>query len=81
MLSHEASTKVKLDGKDNDLIERISKDEFFKSIWDELEGLLRPETFVGRAPEQVVKFVSKEVGGALMPWKDKLRVETVELTV
>ena len=81
VLSHEASAKVKLDGKDNDLIERISKDEFFKSIWGELEELLRPETFIGRAPEQVEKFVSKEVREALMPWKDKLRVETVELAV
>ena len=81
VLSHEASAKVKLDGKDNDLIERISKDEFFKSIWGELEELLRPETFIGRAPEQVEKFVSKEVREALIPWKDKLRVETVELAV
>ena len=81
VLSHEASAKVKLEGKDNDLIERISKDEFFKSIWGELEELLRPETFIGRAPEQVEKFVSREVREALMPWKDKLRVETVELAV
>ena len=42
---------------------------------------MRPETFIGRAPEQVEKFVSREVREALMPWKDKLRVETVELAV
>lgn len=81
VLSHEASAVVKLEGKDNDLIERISKDEFFKPIWGELEELLKPETFIGRAPEQVVKFVGTEVKEALKPWEGKLAKETVELSV
>jgi len=81
VLSHEASAVVKLEGKDNDLIERISKDEFFKPIWGELDELLKPETFVGRAPEQVEQFVNKEVKEALKPWEGKLGKGTVELTV
>ncbi|KAF8457679.1 L-Aspartase-like protein [Terfezia claveryi] len=81
VLSHEASAAVKLEGKDNDLIERISKDEFFKPIWRELDELLKPETFVGRAPEQVEQFVNKEVKEALKPWQGKLAKGTVELTV
>ena len=81
VLSHEASAMVKLEGKDNDLIERISKDEFFKPVWHELEELLRPETFVGRAPEQVEGFVNREVRGALGPWEGRLTSETVELNV
>ncbi|KAF8429644.1 L-Aspartase-like protein [Tirmania nivea] len=81
VLSHEASAVVKLEGKDNDLIERISKDEFFKPIWGELDELMRPETFVGRAPEQVEQFVNKEVKEALKPWEGKLVKGAVELSV
>ena len=81
VLSHEASAVVKLEGKDNDLIERISKDGFFKPIWGELDELLKPETFVGRAPEQVEHFVNKEIKEALKPWEGKLAKETVELAV
>lgn len=81
VLSHEASAVVKLEGKDNDLIERISKDEFFKPIWAELGELLKPETFVGRAPEQVEQFVAKEVNEALKLWEGMLTKGTVELNV
>jgi len=81
VLSHEASAVVKLEGKDNDLIGRISKDEFFRPIWEELDELLKPETFVGRAPEQVEQFVDREVKEALKPWERKLTKEAVELSV
>ncbi|KAF8471274.1 L-Aspartase-like protein [Kalaharituber pfeilii] len=81
VLSHEASAVVKLEGKDNDLIERIARDEFFRPLWDELEDLLRPETFIGRAPQQVESFVRREVAQALKPWEGKLSRETVELSV
>ncbi|KAI5807913.1 L-Aspartase-like protein [Peziza echinospora] len=81
VLSHEASAVVKLEGKDNDLIQRIAKDEFFKPIWGELESLMKPETFVGRAPEQVVKFVNTEVAAALKPWQGQLGTKAIELSV
>lgn len=81
VLSHEASGVVKLEGKDNDLMDRIARDEFFKPIWGELSDLTRPETFVGRAPQQVVKFVSNEVKTALAPWQGSLLKGTAELNV
>lgn len=48
-------------GKDNDLILRIRKSLYFKPIHDKLDELMNPRTFIGRAPEQVVRFVEKEV--------------------
>ena len=81
VLSHEAGFVVKNEGKDNDLIERISKDVFFKPIWGELAELMKPETFVGRAPEQVVSFVQNDVKEALKPWQGKLGTHVVELSV
>ncbi|TGZ83960.1 Adenylosuccinate lyase [Ascodesmis nigricans] len=81
VLSHEASAEVKMKGKDNDLIERIKKHEFFRPIWGEVDSLMDPKTFVGRAPEQVVQFVEKEVKEALAPWKEKISGEVSELNV
>lgn len=48
VLSHQAAARVKQDGKDNDLIERIRRTEFFKPIWAELDQLMDPKTFIGK---------------------------------
>ena len=36
VLSHEAAKKVKEEGGENDLIDRIKKTEYFKPIYDEV---------------------------------------------
>lgn len=61
MLSHEAAHQVKHLGLENDLIERVRGDAYFDRIKEELDALLDPRTFVGRAPEQVDKFVKEWV--------------------
>lgn len=73
VLSHEAGAVVKEQGGENDLIERIKKDDYFKGIWGELDALLDPSTFIGRAPEQVDKFVSEWVQPALKPYAEDLK--------
>ncbi|KDQ17127.1 hypothetical protein BOTBODRAFT_30497 [Botryobasidium botryosum FD-172 SS1] len=65
VLSHEAAKRVKEEGKDNDLIERVRGDEYFAPIRGRLEELLEPRGFVGRAPEQVDVFLREWVGPAL----------------
>lgn len=55
--SMEAGKQVKLEGKTNDLIERIIADDEFKMTEDEIMSILAPENFVGRSPEQVVEFI------------------------
>lgn len=81
VLSHQASAVVKQEGKDNDLIERIKKDRFFEPIWSEIDSLMDPRSFVGRAPQQTVKFVEKEVRLALEPWIGALSEKVSELNV
>ena len=61
VLSHEAASVVKQHGGDNDLMERVRKDQFFSSVVDDLPKLLDASTFIGRAPEQVRKFLESEV--------------------
>jgi len=75
---------VKKHGKNNDLIDRIKKTEFFWPILDQLDFLLDPKTFVGRAPQQVEKFTGPggEVATALEPYADHLKkAKTVDLHV
>lgn len=81
VLSHQAAAVVKEQGGDNDLITRIKKDEFFKPIWEELDSLLDPSTFVGRAPQQVEKFIQNNVAKALEPHKHYINDQKVELNV
>ncbi|RDW61378.1 adenylosuccinate lyase [Coleophoma crateriformis] len=84
VLSHQASDVVKKEGKNNDLIERIKKTEFFKPVWGEVDGLLDPVNFIGRCPEQVLKYCGEngEIQEALKPYKKYIEEsEDVELTV
>jgi len=56
---------VKHLGEENDLIERVRKDAYFDPIKDDLDALLDPRSFVGRAPQQVDKFLNEWVRPAL----------------
>lgn len=57
--SHEAAARVKLEGKDNDLIDRLASDPAFAGV--DLRKVLSPKRYVGRAPEQVDEFVKAYV--------------------
>ena len=57
--SMEAGKQVKMLGKPNDLIDRLKADPAFSKI--DIDSLLDPKTFVGRAPEQVDEFIVEMV--------------------
>lgn len=63
--SQAAAAVVKEQGGDNDLVRRIAEDSYFAPIHAELDALLEPSTFVGRAPQQVREFLADEVRPAL----------------
>ncbi|KAF7402405.1 hypothetical protein HZH66_004672 [Vespula vulgaris] len=69
VLSQEAGAQVKQHGLDNDLIDRIKRDPYFEPIIGQLDDLLNPSTFVGRAPEQVLEFIKEEVQPVLEKYK------------
>ncbi|ORX37734.1 adenylosuccinate lyase [Kockovaella imperatae] len=82
VLSHQAGAVVKEQGGENDLIERIKADSYFEPIWSQLEALLDPSTFIGRAPQQVDKFVRDWVQPALKPYAEDLKhIQSAELSV
>jgi adenylosuccinate lyase len=67
-----AADEVKERGADNDLLDRIRGDALFAPVHDDLEALLDPVAFVGRAPEQVEAFLDGEVREALLHWEGQL---------
>ena len=72
VLSHQAGEVVKVQGKDNDLIQRIKDCQYFSPIHDKIDSLMDPKTFIGRAPEQVTEFLSEEVEPVLQRYQGKL---------
>ncbi len=59
--SHAAAAKVKLQGGQNDLIDRISADPLFPLTREEIASMLEPAAFIGRCPSQVTEFLDEIV--------------------
>src|SRR5690606_38973818 len=76
-----AGERVKKDGLGNDLLDRIAGDEAFGVTREELEEELRPERYVGRAPEQVDAFLAEWVDPVLKRYADDVNQQTPELHV
>lgn len=70
--SMEAGKMVKVEGKDNDLLERIANDEVFPQNMDQLASIMSPEKFVGRAPNQTAEFFAEYIDPILELEKDAL---------
>ena len=79
-LSMEAGRTVKVEGKDNDLLERIAADPAFNLTIDELRKTMEPSRYVGRAKEQTTIFLTKTVQPVLDAHKDMLGM-TAEINV
>ena len=75
-----AGAVVKKEGKENDLVNRIAADPAFGMTKEEIEALLEPKNFVGRAPEQTAEFIAEVVQPILDANKDILGL-TAEINV
>lgn len=78
--SMEAGKAVKLEGKENNLAELIAGDPEFGLTLEEINAVMKPENFVGRAPQQVEDFLKDYVEPVLEKNKDLLGIE-VEINV
>ena len=63
--SQAAAARMKQEGKESDLMERIAADPAFPMDHEHLTKLLAPENYTGRAAEQTANFVKNEVDPAL----------------
>lgn len=75
ILSMESGKRVKEEGLNNDLIERIIKDESFYMSEEEILSIINPEKFTGRAPGQVEEFIKYSINPILDENKDILGID------
>jgi adenylosuccinate lyase len=67
--SMESAKRVKELGKENDLIDRLKMDSNFDIDDQELDSLLDPSNFIGRAKEQVEEFNNDHINPLLEKYK------------
>ena len=75
-----AGKVVKEEGKANDLLERIAADPAFGMNMEQLQAIMKPENFVGRAPQQTEEFVNEVINPILEENKEVLGL-TAEINV
>lgn len=75
-----AAQRVKGEGLDNDLIDRIINDDSFGLTKEEILGIIDPAKFVGRAPSQVVEFIDEYVNPIIDANQEALKIKS-EITV
>ncbi|KAJ4423121.1 adenylosuccinase ade13 [Gnomoniopsis sp. IMI 355080] len=84
VLSHQASHVVKMEGKPNDLIERIRNAAYFAPVHNILDEVLDPALYTGRAATVVERLCGPggKAEAALAPYKEYLaKAETAQLHV
>ena len=78
--SMDAGKIVKQDGGENDLLERIANDPAFGVTLDQLKAIMKPELYVGRAPQQTEEFVENYIKPITEKYSDLLGMN-VEIKV
>ena len=71
-LSMEAGKRVKVEGKDNNLLELIAADPVFNLSEDKLKEAMNPKLYVGRSSEQVVEFIDEYISPILEKFSSNL---------
>lgn len=74
--SMEAGKTVKIEGKENDLLERIANDAAFAAVKDKLSEIVNVENFIGFASEQVDDFIAEVLNPILSKNPDAAKIES-----
>lgn len=74
-LSMEAGRNVKVEGKENNLLELIAADPTFNMTLEDLQRCMEPSRYVGRSKEQVEAFLTKVIRPILEQNKELLGVK------
>lgn len=75
-----AGAVVKEQGGECDLLQRIADDPSFGLSLDELQGIMNPADYVGRAPAQTMEYLSETVRPTLEKYENEIEA-TAELNV
>lgn len=78
--SIETSKNIKLEGKPNDLIDKICADDDFKLKKEDILNILEPKNFIGRCVEQVEEYLNNDINKILS--ENKINKENdIEITI
>ena len=80
-LSMEETKEIKINGKPNNLIDRIIKDGRLGLKSEDMEGILISKNYTGFAEQQTEDFINEEINPVLEKYKDEIDEERVELRV
>lgn len=75
-LSVAVTRSIKLEGKPNDLLDRILADDRFDLTREELDEILDVKNFIGLAPQQTENFINEYINPVLEANKDFIGVKT-----
>ena len=79
--SRESARRVKEDGAESDLLQRIEADPAFAAVRAKIPGMLDPRRFLGRSEAQVREFLADDVAAVLDRHRDALTLEAGEVRV
>lgn len=74
-LSMEAGKNVKVEGKENNLLDLIAADPVFHLTREELKATMEPKKYIGRSREQVTAFLNNNINPLLNEHKELLGVK------
>ena len=75
-LSVAVTRSIKLEGKPNDLLDRILADDRFDLTREELDEILDVKNFIGLAPQQTENFINEYINPVLEANRDFIGVKT-----
>ena len=73
--SQEAARHVKAEGLENNLLDMIEADNAFHMSAEEIEAMMSPKNFIGRAEEQTEEFLRDVIQPILEEYKEALGME------
>lgn len=73
--SMDAGAQVKVYGRENDLVDRIAADSEFNLTKEEILSAMKPENFIGRAPEQTQELVDELVKPIIEKYSEDLGLQ------
>ena len=73
VIAQEAGRQVKEEGKDNPFLRLASSEPSFTGVLDIVTSALKPENYIGLAPEQTRDFLAREIQPVLSKYRDRLK--------
>ncbi|MGC9054535.1 MAG: adenylosuccinate lyase, partial [Candidatus Hydrogenedens sp.] len=71
-----AGERVKMEGKENNLLQELARDPEFPLNEEEINACLDEKDFVGRAPQQVAEFINEVIEPILQKYSSAIEISS-----